>query len=308
MIGRKLPLHRGRVAVKRPLVEERDMTVCIAAICDLGEAQPTIVTCSDWRGSSIAGGSDTFLKQHNIGPKWVALGSGDSKEISATMRTLKEYFLPNEARRAENIDHTIKSALAARRKQKCDIFIQGRYSISYDEFLKNGKQVLDSGLFRDALAEISLIRVDVDLILAGFIDGQPEVYKSDGNTDAWPVPHYAVVGEGEYLATASLVERRLMCTAPLHVAAYVVYEAKRAAERVNSVGPLTSLFVLRTPPDARGALDPHLEAILQLYDKYGIRTFPSADELKSAFPKVLEIAEILDDEQGTDRNGDHQAS
>ena len=55
---------------------------------------------------------------------------------------------------------------------------------------------------------------------------------------------FAIVGEGLYLATSSLLQREYLDTFDFEKALYCVYEAKRYAERVASVGEYTSIRVL----------------------------------------------------------------
>ena len=62
--------------IKRPYPWEREMTVCIAAICT-DEGEHKVVLCTDTRIGGDLGSSEAFLKEIGIGNGWYCLISGD---------------------------------------------------------------------------------------------------------------------------------------------------------------------------------------------------------------------------------------
>ena len=117
-----------------------------------------------------------------------------------------------------------------------------------------------------------------DLIITGFLGGSEEIYRCNASGKATAVYEYAVVGEGEYLAEASLLQRGQNDIKSLDETLYNVYEAKKHAESVGSVGKLTSIYVFSSDGTHKliGANAEH--QLLEMYRQYGPKDLPS--ELK----------------------------
>jgi 20S proteasome alpha/beta subunit len=234
--------------VKKPYPWERNVTVCIAAPCrdftDSSGSGRRLVLCTDGRRTSIVGTGDTSLKIHILTPEWKCLASGPESEILSLVRIAQRQFkLPN-ATTAENIDATVKSVAAKRKAQKADEITNSKWGIPYDEFLKHGKERLSAQGFRDTEIEIERFSTRTELIFAGFINGETEVYKVEYNGRSYPVEEFAVIGEGETLASGSLYDRGQHYMRSLESTLYAVYEAKCWAAAVPSVGPTTMLTVV----------------------------------------------------------------
>jgi len=86
--------------------------------------------------------------------------------------------------------------------------------------------------------------------------------------------NYACIGEGKYLARASLIPRRLQSITLLHTAVYCVYEAKKSAERVNSVGGGTLVTILHKDGKDFTIRPPKLVELDKLYAMYGPKDVP----------------------------------
>ena len=72
-----------------PNWEYRDMTVCIAAICDENTDDKKIVVCTDRKISSALGSSETILKSRALGfEDWRCLTAGSEPDILCTVQLL----------------------------------------------------------------------------------------------------------------------------------------------------------------------------------------------------------------------------
>jgi hypothetical protein len=83
-----------------------------------------------------------------------------------------------------------------------------------------------------------------------------------------------VIGEGEFLARASLLRREMSNIRDFGAALYEVYEAKKAAERVGSVGPSTLISVLEANTNRRSVDVNKMDYFERLYSRYGLRNTP----------------------------------
>ena len=178
----------------------------------------------------------------------------------------------------QNIDATIKRPLFARKKQLAEEYIRARFAISHDEFLKSGKERLPADQFNNASHHIDALDLKAELIITGFVGPAPEIYYTDGRCRARATEDYAVIGEGCYLAEASLLRREQVQARSLEATLYNVWEAKKYSEAVASVGKSTTLVVLSADGKMRFVNDAAADHLEKLYKQYGPRETP--DDLK----------------------------
>lgn len=219
------------------------MTVCIAAVCDRYRDDRKIILCTDWQVSTPLGRADTKLKQRSLSTKWICLTAGIESEILSLLKLLKTRFI------SCSVDETtattlVGDALLERKKEKINEYLHGQYGIGYDDFLSFGKDKFPPELFRRAFAEISEISLGADLVIAGFAGKFPVLLETDGKAKISVKEDFSVIGEGSYLAMSSLLQREYTDIFNFNRALYCVYEAKKYAERVASVGEYTSIAVL----------------------------------------------------------------
>jgi hypothetical protein len=255
------------------------MTVCIAAVCEQDRDDPKIIICTDRKVSSALGSADTMLKSRTIKlgvggePSWLCLTSGTDTAILAIMRSLKEKF------RSQVIDDTnavrlVREALNERKGQLVEELIQGKYAISYQDFLADGKTKLPESAFRTTIAEIEMVQLDAECIVVGYGDyGFPLLIQTNVKCGADLKEDYAAIGEGSYLAQASLMSREHHGSRAFDRSAYVTYEAKKFAEGAPTVGKTTVLLVMHRNGDLsaidHAGLD-HLDATVLNLDRKNV--------------------------------------
>jgi 20S proteasome alpha/beta subunit len=258
--------------VKRPYSWEKEMTVCMAAACKTGDNRK-IMLCADHKSSSILGSSETARKEVPIGSGWYCLTAGTESAILGLVRLLKVEFNDDNNIKPETIDATIKRVLYQRRNELVEEYSQLRFSFSYNGFIKYGKERLPTEIFYDATQKIVQIELNADLIIAGLIGDDPEIYYTDSKGIVRAASHFAVIGEGEYIAASSLLRRGQNDWTSLEKTLYNVFEAKRLSESVGSVGKRTHIAVLE--PEERRltslGLDKQLES---WFEKYGPQEVP----------------------------------
>ena len=218
------------------------MTVCIAGVSQLIN-DPHIVICSDWQDSSQLGTAEVSFKQRLIGKGWTYMAAGNSTEINALRNLYGIHIRRVDAIDEANIVSVMQAPLHVRKRQKIEQLIQGRVGISYDDFLQFGREKFSETVFRGVSAAIDRMTLDAELILVGFIDKSPWLLSGAGDGTIEIHENFASIGEGKYLAQSSLTQRNCNDTMKLPEMVYLVYEAKRNAETVASVGSFTTLQV-----------------------------------------------------------------
>ena len=147
-------------------------------------------------------------------------------------------------------------------------YIRSQLAISYDDFYSRGKERLPDDVFREMTQRIRMIQPNAEVIVAGISNNSPEIYFTDSEWTVRAAHDFAVVGEGENLAVASLLRREQHAWNPLLTTLYNVFEAKKNCHTVPSVGTKTFLAVL-TQGEYRMvslALERHLDQRYRAYN------------------------------------------
>lgn len=190
------------------------MSVAVAAIAyNLSlDKRPTIVLCSDTRLSYAHSGSNELgVKLLPVGWGWLAQLAGD----------------PGAAR----------DAIA-------------RVSKAFDSITDPTRmsQVLDAiqaGI--DDYKESPLFRPDaIELLFSGFVGNSPMLLHLEPSLQLRDPSHHCAIGEGAIAATLMLNYRGRAVGSTTDNAIYCVYEAKRFAESITSIGR-TSFLLVQTP-------------------------------------------------------------
>jgi 20S proteasome alpha/beta subunit len=260
------------------------MTVGIVAICNTGlpggQSDERIVICTDWRISTQLGSSDTLYKLASVTPHFRCVFAGDPSEAKAVISRLQRIFRAAEVVDETNILTLVRSALYEQRAEKRNALAQTRYGMDHDDVLKVGKERLPSENFARYLDAAAAVRLDTEFIVAGFGDSDNYIVETDFACKVGFSGDFACIGDGEHLARASLIARRLQDITLLNNALYYIYEAKKAAERVNSVGRSTLLTVLTNDGGDRAVLAGRYDVFDGMYRKYGPRNVPSDLEIE----------------------------
>lgn len=264
--------------------EHHNVTVCIGLICRenviKGEQRTRIVVATDWRVSSILGSAESRLKLHNLMTGWSCACAGEDGDIislvSALRRSLRGATCPIDE---TNIKPLVNAAMNERKHEKADEYIQGRFAISYDDFLKIGKDRLPSDVHRDAILRVSDILLGAQAIVFGFIgEDLPIMIETTERCSSYIRDDMAIIGEGTPLAQTALLQHSYMNVFPLADAIYCAYEAKRYAERVGSVGNHTTIAVYGFGPQLRYIDEVEgMKKLNKKYKKYGPQEFSPID-------------------------------
>jgi hypothetical protein len=265
----------------------RPVTVCIAAVCYQNN-EAKIVLCTDAKATSPLGSKELILKDHLLSQKWHCLKSGGDDDLNALMPLLKARPRGLGLIDETNIVSSMRTALQDRKLERCNEFTQGRYGLPYAEFLQNGKQQLPEDLFLRDISAISRVELNIDCIVAGFLDdGFPMLMKLDGTGRVTVGEDFLVAGEGAYLAQSALMHRQYYDTGPLDRAIYCVFEAKKYAERVSTVGNFTHLAILSHDGTCNAMQADGGKYLETLYDRYSPQPISDPINILPEFFKLV---------------------
>lgn len=255
------------------------MTICIAAIAN-GWLSGEIVLCSDMKISGAFGSAETQDKQLYLATGLRCLTAGYESDIIALMNVLRQKMPRNSAPLDEvSVPKAIKEALQERKKEKAQEIVSAKFGISYETFLSSGKTLLPDAAFRETFSEIQQADLRAEFVIAGFLDrGIPLIAETSKDGVCSIREGFGVAGEGRYLATSVLLQREVGRDANLAEVLYAVYEAKRYAEKIPSVGKNTAITVMKWNEENKKVeydilMDRGLEYLETLYKEFGPKEF-----------------------------------
>lgn len=247
-----------------------DVTICIAAICNHSrDGGKKIVLCTDWRVSSFLGSADIRHKQRFIANGFHCLIAGDPREVDAVILGMRGKFGAAGSINETNLRPLVEEAFYERLKERRNGLAQARFSMSHSEVLQFGKERLPTEHYIRYLDDSAKIGLDTQFLVTGFGEDNDDLIVEARQNDVSMPDSFACIGEGEFLARASLLRRELSFVTKLGEAIYAVFEAKKAAERVGSVGKNTLLSVIGEDGE-RQSIAPNRQGFLdKLYENLG---------------------------------------
>jgi hypothetical protein len=274
------------------------MTLCIGALANRpSPLTPCIVLCFDYKIANDEWGSESEYKFHVLSPQFVALFAGSpgkAKELS----WLYQSHLKDRTLTMDNaVDELSKPPLRFKR-QKADFYISMTLCVSYEDFLSKGATWLGQQMYAGRIAAIEMHQPKVEMIIAGFIEGQPVLFRlatasAVDHIDLEAVTNSCMIGSGMTAASVSFHGRKHDRNTPLSQTMYYVYEAKKTGEIGPFVGHQTRMHVL-FPPEPGGTqimgqyvTDEGERFLQKLHRRYGpkpMKTWPDipTNTLKTA--------------------------
>lgn len=231
---------------------EIEMTLCIAAKCNEFEPgktpafdNPRVVLCLDMKIETDIAGAETQYKFESLPGPWAALLAGPIPQARELL-LLYEAFLRNKTLTAVNALEQLRIPIHQFRRRMAEQHVQSAAAMSYDDFLRHGKDQLPEDLHRQIAYEVSSQQIQAELIIIGFMEPYYSIYLLRGG-ELCECDHFAAIGTGSTVAEANLYHRNQYFLRPLPETIYSAYEAKRLGEIAPGVGKSTVLIVLYPP-------------------------------------------------------------
>jgi hypothetical protein len=228
------------------------MTLCIGALANVpSPLTPCIVLCFDYKIANDEWGSESQYKFHTLSHQFVALfggAPGKAKELSM----LYQARLKNTTLTLDNVVDGLAEPLANFKRQKADFYLKMTLCVSYQEFLGKGTKWFGKAMYEQRLAAIDNHQPKVEMIIAGFVEGQPYLFRlatagEVNHLDLGVGGNSCMIGSGTLAANVSLHARNHNSNTALSETMYYLYEAKKAGEASPWVGEKTRMHVLLPP-------------------------------------------------------------
>jgi hypothetical protein len=257
------------------------MTVCIAAACR-ANGKARIVLCHDWQGTlPFMGSSESFDKLRYLAKNWIALLSGTIPRAEELCVLLEDRFKTEPTSIGEALQQ-VRSGVFEYKDRLIEQHLRAIYGLDFATLRDKGKTIYPESLLLQVHREISEISAGVDLIVTGFVkmldytDGSLFMYPciiqvsaNGSQPDISIQDSFACIGEGAPSATSSLLFREHSEWWNFKNTVYAVYEAKRLAEIVPTVGGDTSLYIQSEHEPLRYVSNEGFENCRQMFKKHG---------------------------------------
>lgn len=223
------------------------MTVCIAAICNMGDKErgPVIVTCADVLMSGALGKAENRLKNRPMACGWGVMTAGEDGEMTALHDHMCDQFngLTWNGVHSNDAMDRVRAAIGARKREKIEELVMSKFGITYEELRTTGNTNFPPEIYREAMWAIESCKLDVECVIYGFdVIGTPVIISASGG-HVYRRRDFGIIGSGGYLAQSMLMHRGFHTFLPVQYGAYLAYEAKKHAEGETAVGQTTSFFV-----------------------------------------------------------------
>jgi len=157
----------------RPVIKAKNMTIGVAAIAD----RKYILTASDKALSAAIVSDDCIYKVVEFHHEWSAIFSGsDISDVVPVIEIAREKFgqLDNTHKNASDV---LCSAYSEQLSRKIERLVLGRYQISLEDFLKNGRKYFRPVDHSMVVQEIKNVTLGCSFLVSGFDGaGQPHVF------------------------------------------------------------------------------------------------------------------------------------
>jgi hypothetical protein len=254
--------------------ERRKMTVCIAAACDFAATEPKVILCSDTQLSGSLGSTQALHKQFVLAPGWFAAFSGAPDAARDLFIRMRRKFLFMKVEDENTVLSLVREAMNERKKMLSDEYVNSKFAMSYDDFLKSGKAQLAESRHLAAAQAIETMPIGADFLVVGFVLGYPLIIETNQQCRAAIRDAFAAIGDGGYLAHASLLHREHSEIHLFNKAVYHVYEAKKWAQRNRSVGDATHMIILHMDGSVDGLGSVGAESLDKIFTIYGPKDLP----------------------------------
>jgi hypothetical protein len=229
----------------------RDMTICIAAICN---ENTTIVAAFDHMLSSswISADSIGGFKFIPLGGTWGAMVAADDVTEAEPITEKVKQRMTQERRSIAQMESLFKDAYVSERQSRAESQILGVYGLTMDRFVSKGYKEMGGRVFYELCTQIQKVRLSCQFLIVGFDDKykpQLSVIDDTGIASRFTKIGFAAIGCGAPNALGNLYLHEYQKRFSPDLAVYLVSEAKFMAESAPGVGKKTTIIKMNSTPD-----------------------------------------------------------
>lgn len=248
MIPRRL--RTGRPLFRPPW--ERDMTCCVAALCD---KRKSIILVSDRKiGTGMIESEPEIAKITPIHENWRVLFAGDDiAQVAPIVNAARSKLrLVRGALTLKRVCDVFYDCYAEERGEQAEAIHLAPIGWTRRTFNSSRASVLPESTREELLTKIDAHQVEVGFIVAGFDSlGNGHIFSVDdseqrGKPRIQDLPGYHAIGSGGAAAAYMMGYREVSAAMPLRLALYYAVEGKYFGEKSGGVGTKTDAWVLRS--------------------------------------------------------------
>ena len=250
----------NRKSPKLPVMDEfirhlsklKPVTICIAAICDVGyvdqKVYPKIILCADRFVSSLVQQEGAVVKIKKFTPYCLVMSSSNDSETSdmileramAKLRSLPE----EEKLTLAQIVSIVRQECVSYKEERVSTEVLSKYNL-----LSKQVGVEPKAMISEAIKEIGDYdyQLEFQFIILGFDSPtEPHIYtiNQDGAYRPNDLLGYAQIGSGGLLAYLQMTKSKHSKTDPSVSTIPLVYFAKKLSERAQGVGRVTDFYAI----------------------------------------------------------------
>jgi 20S proteasome alpha/beta subunit len=236
----------------RHLSELEPVTICIAAICDVGyeKLYPKIILCADRFVSSLVQQEGAMVKIKKLATHCLVMASSNDTETSDMLLERVRVKLQADADTSgkkyviSEIVDIVRQECIKYKEERISNEVLGKYNL-----IARKVGVDPKALVTDALEELDVYHYGLkcEFIIAGFdAPTEPHIYtvNQDGGYRSNDVLGYSQIGSGSLLAYFQMTKSGHSINDPSVNTIPIVYFAKKLSERAQGVGRITDLYAM----------------------------------------------------------------
>lgn len=272
------------------------MTVCIAAVCNMGPTpnSTVVVTASD---RMITIGELEYEPEQTktvyLATQTVALCAGDMQLHAAVVPKVFDRIrkaLQDDPRNINvaDIAEFYAEEFAFYRRKKAEREILFPRGLDFDRFLAR-QSTMAHYQVRDLDDALAAYYIDSTAIIAGLDPTGGHIYKisNPGVATCWDTPYFACSGSGEHVASTQFMVAGFDKKWPLAKTVWLTFSAKAKAESAGGVGKQTDLVIVRHGGRISAATEDEKDRLYKLFKQV------TEQEAAAALAAVTEIDAYL---------------
>lgn len=251
------------------------MTVCIAAVCNMGPDRPTAIIAASDRMITIDGieYEPEQTKMCALASSTVALLAGDMQlhalVVPKVIRRLRDE-LDDDAKRdikVHDIARFYAEEFMYHRRLEVERVILEPRGLNFDRFLTR-QATMAHHQVEKIDNDIMTYYIDASAIITGSDSTGAHIYRitNPGKLECMDTPYFDCIGSGERLASVQFMLARYDKRWPATNALFLTYSAKARAEATTGVGSSTDIAVI-TPGSIRWLSDQEKTILQELFLK-----------------------------------------
>lgn len=211
------------------------MTICIATLCEKGKRA---VIAAD---RMITAGDTEFEQEMSkivqLCGNCAAVTAGSALAHTEILKCVASDFEGQPKPLLENIVDRVKHHFVELRLKKAEEESFKPLGLTVKEFLKNQKEMEETVVMR-LTRSLEEARLKLRILIAGVDRTGGHIYyiRDPGTSEIFDSIGYCAIGSGDRHAEGVLIDNDYTASLPLGKATYLVYEAKRRAEKAPGVG------------------------------------------------------------------------